>query len=132
VTCEAFKAEEAVAPEGSLSVQSVGARIVAVELSGEWDLALEAVLRQEINRGLNDDRDVIVNLSEATFIDASIVGVLIECHGNAQRRGATLVLQQGTAEIVERVLELTRIEDVISRGRTRAEVIRMLSEHREV
>jgi anti-sigma B factor antagonist len=130
VTDEALNAGEVATLTGSYSVELIDERIAAIELKGEWDLALEAVLRQEINGGLSDDRDVIVDLSEATFIDASIIGALIEGHGNAETRGASLVLQLGTAEIVDRVLQLTRIEDVIPRSGTRARAVQMLSEQR--
>jgi anti-anti-sigma factor len=123
VTAEALNTGDVVAAAGSISAQDVGDMMVVVELRGEVDLALEGELSRH--------RDVIVDLGETTFIDASVVGALIGCRREAEARGAALVLQLGTAEIVQRVLQLTRIEDVIPRVRTREEAVRTLSEHRK-
>ena len=114
-------------PVGAISETFVSDRIVALELRGEIDLALEGELRLRALHALDRNCHVIVDLSEATFVDASVIGALLSSHREAEYRGAVLALQMGTARIVERVIELTGMEDAIWRGRTRDEVVRFIT-----
>jgi anti-anti-sigma regulatory factor len=56
-----------------------------VWLPGEHDIATAAALREELAAVTADGADVVVDLSWATLIDASIVGVLRQA---SQRLGA--------------------------------------------
>ena len=49
----------------------------------------------------------------------------------AHERDQTVVLQLGTARIVERVLEITRIESVLPRAHDRAEAVRIIQQQAE-
>jgi anti-sigma B factor antagonist len=61
-----------------------GVRIVA--LAGEHDLSTAAELGEALARALAESSSVVIDLSAVTFVDSSVVGVLVD----AQRRAATL------------------------------------------
>ena len=114
--------------EGVIRVVPETDEIVAVCLEGEFDLAEVRRLRDEIDRALDGGKDVILDLSEATFIDSSIIGALV--HGSREARASkqSMVLQLGTAAIVERVLELFAIEQVLPRAHDRPEAVQIIQQ----
>lgn len=58
---------------------------------------------------------VVVDVTEAEFIGASMLGALVDLNRNVRNRGGQFRLQLGTAQIVRRVLELTGlfVEDLV-------------------
>ena len=100
--------------------------IIAVCLEGELDLADAPDLGDQIDLALECGTGVIVDLSEATFIDSSIVSVLIQASKTAARRKQTVVLQLGTALVVERILQIVGIERVMPRANDRQEAVRII------
>ena len=69
---------------------------------------------------------MILDFDEATFIDSSIVHDVVRASQSAEIRGQAIVLQLGTAAIVERALEVSRIEEVLPRTHDRQEAVRMI------
>jgi anti-sigma B factor antagonist len=57
-----------------------------VELEGEFDLATAARLRSALDGALAEGASVIVDLTFATFVDSSVIGVLV----SAQRSAASI------------------------------------------
>src|SRR5688572_27024286 len=82
--------------DGTILVDSEALGIVAVCLDGEFDLTNAPVLRDHIDSALETGNHVIVDLSQATFIDASVISVLFAGAKSADRRNQTLVLQVAT------------------------------------
>jgi anti-anti-sigma factor len=80
-----------------------------VWLAGEHDIATVAALREELVAATADGADVVVDLSGATFIDASIVRVLEEARARMDGGSARLVLRD-PSPLVRRVLTLCAIE----------------------
>ena len=101
-------------------------RIVAICLDGSFDRMNAPALGDQIHRALESGNDVVVDLSEATFIDCSVIHVLVRASKAASRLGQGMVLQVATAAIVERVLELTAIEQVVPRARDRKDAVRIV------
>lgn len=93
-----------------------------VQLAGEHDLSTAPELRAELDRVLADGASVVVDLSDVTFIDSSVVGVLL----NAQRCSAAL---DGQAVAVvapasgtpARLLDFVGAHDVLHIVRSRAD-----------
>ena len=110
-------------PQGAISVVPETDEIVAVCLEGEFDMADARTVDEEIDRTLEGGKDLIFDLSEATFIDSSLIAVLMRAVKAAHGREQVIVLQLGTAAIVERVLEIVRIEQVLPRAHDRQEAI---------
>ena len=100
--------------------------IVAIRLEGEFDLSTAPRLGEEFDRALSRESDLILDLSDATFIDSHVVNALFRASKAVGGRGRTIVLQLGTEAIVERVLEIAGIESMLGRAHSRAEAIEMI------
>jgi anti-anti-sigma factor len=101
--------------------QGVGVAVVA--LHAEHDVTtkceLAALLQGEVPR--NDL--VVVDVSEALFIDSSFLHNLVQADRAATARGSRFVVQMGTAHIVRRALEVSGLLEVLSVADTRAAAI---------
>ena len=102
--------------------------IVAVCVKGEFDMANAPTLGDQVDLALETGHDLIVDLSKATFIDSSVISVLMRAVRAAREREQTMVLQLGTAAIVERILEIVKIEQVLPRAHDRQEAVRIIQE----
>jgi anti-anti-sigma factor len=63
--------------DGVIRVVPETAEINAVCLEGEFDMANAPTLDDEIDRALESGNGLIVDLSEATFVDCSVISVLM-------------------------------------------------------
>jgi anti-sigma B factor antagonist len=86
-----------------------------VRMSGELDLASSDRL-SELLADLSD-QTVVVDLAELTFIDSSGIAALVAAKDRLQTAGRELVLTRPQAN-VDRVLEMTGLEEWISQWRT--------------
>lgn len=100
--------------------------IVAVCLEGEFDVGNVSALRDRVDGALASENDLILDLSQATFIDSSVIHVLFDAVRAVDGRDQTMVLQLGTAPIVQRALEIVDIERVLPRAHDREEAVRMI------
>ena len=66
---------------------------------------------------------VVVDVSEAQFIDSSVIATLFESARTAKQWGTTFRLQMGTATIVKRALEVSGILDVVDVARSREQAL---------
>ena len=108
---------------GELSVFAETDEIAGLHLEGEFDMANAPLIIEQGERLLADDKQLIVDLSDATFIDSSVVTALFRLGAVARKNGRVIVLQLGTAAIVERVIEISNMERVFPRVSTRSEAI---------
>jgi anti-anti-sigma factor len=82
-----------------------------VSLRGEHDLATASEISQAIAA---IEGNVLVDLSECTFIDSTVIGVLFACNQELERAGRFLeVVVPRENTTVARTLELVRMRDVI-------------------
>ena len=107
---------------GELQVFAETDEIAVLCLEGEFDLANAPQILEEGGR-LLADKQLILDLSDATFIDASVIDALSRLGTDASKNGRTVVLQLGTAATVERVIQICSIDRVLPRAHTRAEAI---------
>jgi anti-anti-sigma factor len=112
--------------DAGIHVDSETDGIIAVCLEGEFDLANAPALREHVDSALASGNDLIVDLSHATFIDSSILRILFDGAKAVDGRDKTMVLQVATAPIVERALEIVKIERVLPRAHSRAEAVEMI------
>ena len=77
-------------------------------ISGEHDLSTAPNLRRRLDSLLDEGADTVIDLSPATFIDSSILGVILDGRRRAADReiGFAVVHGNGT-DAVDRVLEVT-------------------------
>ena len=97
-------------PGPTISVNVEQDRAV-VALSGEHEGYTADKLARQLSDLLDGGVDVTVDLREATFIDSTVVGVLIAAHRRAADAGLGFVLRVGggTGWPVRRLLEVTGV-----------------------
>ena len=84
-----------------------------VEVRGEHDLSAQPELNDLLAGLIAGNELVVVDISEATFIDSTFIHGLWLANQAAASRGATLRVQLGTARIVDRMVEITHIGELI-------------------
>ena len=107
----------------TIGVRSETDDIVSLYLRGEFDAFNASEITDHALRALAAEKHLVLDLSDTTFIDASVIGALRTIHAAAEERGRSAVLQLGTAPVVERVISITGIEQVMPRASTRPEAI---------
>jgi anti-anti-sigma regulatory factor len=70
------------------------------------------------------DSVLVVDFSSAVFVDASIVGVLLETNDQARELGKTFRLQLNTAAVVRRAFEVCGVFGLIDHVATREEALK--------
>lgn len=100
--------------------------VVAVCLEGDLDRTNAAALDAAIDRALQSGNDLILDLSEATFIDSSVIQSVVRAAQSSGRTHQAIVLQLGTAPLFERVLEIVKIEEVLPRAHDRQDALRVI------
>ena len=95
---------------------------VAVFL-GEHDIASRKELKSLLETLVEENDLVVVDFSEATFVDSTTMHLLITAHAAARVRGKTFRLQIGTADIVRRAFELTGVMTRLDCVKSRQEAL---------
>ena len=86
--------------------------MAVLTISGEQDLNTAPGLRSQFDEALAGGEGVVVDLSPASFVDSSILGVILDARRKALEAGQGFAVQQtGGAEAVARVLEITGLKD---------------------
>ena len=86
---------------------------VVIALEGDVDLTTAPAVAARIHEGLKLRRHVVVDLTEATFIDSSAIHMLFQARAAAERMGVVAVLQLGgAASGVERAITIVGLRDV--------------------
>jgi len=116
---------------GAIRVVPETDEIIAVCLEGDFDLANAPALGDQIDLALDHATGLILDLSKATFIDSSVIHVLMRASKTAARRKQSVVLQLGTVAVVERILEIVGIEHVMPRAHDRQEAVRIIQQRAE-
>ena len=96
---------------------------VVVECRGEHDLTTSESLGRLLTELVATNDLVVVDVSDADFIDSSFLHTLVKADRLARPRGTRLRLQFGTAPIVARALEVSGILERIEYAGTREEAI---------
>src|SRR5437016_2518779 len=86
-----------------------------VALSGEIDLSARDALERTIAAALDRGRPVVVDLSQTTLLDSTILGVLVAGHQEARNRAVDLamVVGAGQSAVVRNALRITGVDRVI-------------------
>jgi anti-sigma B factor antagonist len=82
--------------------------LAVVTISGEHDLSTAPKLRRQLDALLDEGTTTVVDLSPATFVDSSILGVILDSRRRAAEANVGFAVQHSDgAEAVDRVLEVT-------------------------
>jgi anti-sigma B factor antagonist len=80
-----------------------------ITLSGESDAYIAPRVRSDLATALGSEAPLVVDLTQATFIDSTIVGVLLEGLADCEKleRPLVLLLPDDAAPEVHRLFEIT-------------------------
>ena len=97
-----------------------GAGIVI--LRGEHDDYTAVKLQVALVTLLEEGRSLIVDLTEATFVDSTVVGVLLAAREQAAARGSKLfvVMDETTGPAVQRLFDLAGLRGILDEAPTRS------------
>lgn len=93
---------------GDLALERNEAGVAVVTISGEHDLSTAPNLRRRLQSLLDEGTATVIDLSPATFIDSSILGVILDGRRRAADSGTGFaVFHTNGADAVDRVLQVT-------------------------
>ena len=107
-----------------VQVTSPQSGVAVVSVINELDLATRTEFSALLHALIRQNELVVVDFSEALFLDSSILKVLIEAHKLALERGSRLCLQLGEDCAVKRTFEIAGILDVLSWAQSRDEALK--------
>jgi anti-sigma B factor antagonist len=94
--------------KGEIAVQRTDDGLAVVSISGEHDLNTAPELRSKLESLTEGGDGVILDMSPASFVDSSILGVVLDCRRQATESGDRFeVVHDGEVDAVDRVLEIT-------------------------
>jgi anti-sigma B factor antagonist len=93
---------------GELALERIDRGLAVLTISGEHDLSTAPQLRRRLSGLLDERTPTVIDLSPATFIDSSILGVILDGRRRAAQADIGFaVARSNGADAVDRVLEVT-------------------------
>jgi anti-anti-sigma factor len=85
-----------------------------IRVFGEMDLSVIGRVDREMSRAESTDAaEIILDLDQLVFLDASGVRLLMALNDRSQRNGARLRIKRARSRHVRRVIELTGVEEAL-------------------
>ena len=105
---------------GAISVERTEPGVAVVSLLGEHDAYSAPKLELELALLQFDRYSVVIDMSEASFIDSAVVSVLLRARENAKEahRKFAVVLDDTTGSAVRTMFDVTGLRDVFATGTT--------------
>lgn len=109
---------------GSVTIERSPGYVI-VGLRGEHDLATAPEIEEVVSTAIASSGRVIVDLSETTFADSSALRAIVASAHHAEERGRIflLVLPEDAAGAMQRIVELTQLDRLLTIVATRSEAI---------
>jgi anti-anti-sigma factor len=104
-------------------VASPQAGVAVVSVADELDVSAHSEFSALLHELVRQNELVVVDFSEALFIDSSTLNVLVSAHGLALERGTRLRLQLGDECVVKRTFELSGLLEELSWASSREEAL---------
>ena len=95
-----------------------------VTFSGEHDAFAARTLELALSSLVAENELVVVDFSQAEFVDSSMIQLVLRSYKAARERGSAFRLQLGTAAIVDKAFQLSGALEVLDRCSTREEALR--------
>ena len=98
-----------------LAVDQIDPSVSMISLHGEHDLNSAPDLNKTIVEAQQQGSGIVLDLSPTTFVDSSILAVLIDAQRNARAAGLGMALYTGNglAGGVGRILEITGLDGAL-------------------
>jgi anti-sigma B factor antagonist len=99
----------------AVTVDDSDGGFTVIKLRGEADAYSAPRIRSDLSSALGTSSPLVVDLSQATFIDSTVVGILLEGLAEYEKRERPLVLllPDGSAPEVHRLFELTGLTSLL-------------------
>ena len=97
--------------------------VVVLDLTGEHDLATSGEIRTVLDALAETSDLLVVDLTEATFVDSSLLESLVQAERTATSNGARLRVQLGETPIVRTAFEVSGLLDHFEMCATREEAL---------
>ena len=102
----------------TIDVRAPRSGVVEVVLGGEHDLSSTEQLEETLTQALATCSHLVVDVSEAEFIDSTTIAVLVHAKSAAYDNDRRFNLVLNSTPIVERVLEITGVLETLNRVHT--------------
>lgn len=113
---------------GEFAVERTDAGLMVLTISGEHDLNTAPDLRQRLKRLIGEREPIVVDLSAATFVDSSILGVILDAQRRAADAGVGFAVAHADgSDAVGRLLEITGLRSELPVYGAREEAIAQAS-----
>jgi anti-sigma B factor antagonist len=97
---------------GEIALERTEAGIAVLTISGEHDLNTAPDLRRRLGELTDAGEPVVIDLSPATFVDSTILGVILDGRRRAIEGGRGFAVAHADGiEAVTRVLEITGLRE---------------------
>ena len=106
-----------------VQVASPQAGVAVLSVADELDLATRTEFSALLHALVRQNELVVVDFSEALFIDSSTLNVVVSAHKLALERGARLRLQLGDQSAVKRTFEISGLLNELSWAASRDEAL---------
>jgi anti-anti-sigma factor len=93
--------------------RSDGEDRIVVAVRGDVDLGTVDALSQALEQATRGGGQVVIDMTDVTFLDSTGVRVLVEAYRSAQRSGGALYVR-GARHWVARVLEVTGVARLLT------------------
>ena len=103
----------------NVQVERPTPRTAVAVFSGEHDMADKDKVSELLSSLVAENELVVVDFSQAEFIDSSILNVLVETKAGAEARGRTLRLQLGAADCVGGAFRASGLDELFDIEPTR-------------
>jgi anti-sigma B factor antagonist len=114
------------AESGAVALEQVeGASVIA--LRGEHDLSTGPAIQAACDDAWAHSSSIVFDLAGATFIDSTVVGVMVRARRRAAESGGSVAVVATAGGPPARVLTLVGINDVLPLHETRDEALRTIS-----
>jgi anti-anti-sigma factor len=108
---------------GDVHVEHPTASAAIVRFTGEHDLVTRDEVAALLESLIEQNDFVVADFSEATFVDSTILHVLVNADAQAHTRGRTFRLQIGSAAIVHRAFDLSGLTKRLDCCQSREEAL---------
>lgn len=110
---------------GEIALERDGDGFAVISVSGEHDLSTAPELREQLDGLIDGGEAAVIDLTDATFVDSSILGAILDARRRAGEAGIGFAVAQGTngAEAVSRVLDITGLRAELPVHQDRASAV---------
>ena len=110
----------------ALTTEDVGDSVRVLVVRGDADRFRAEAVSRAIETGRADDRDVVVDLSAATYLDSSMLAALVGASEQGRRRSQALVLVVDTPRL-RRSFEVKGLQTILRVTSSRDQALDLLA-----